>query len=57
MDNWVYYFKVNGCPARKSTEESCVCWHKEGEGPVKGNKRVEGNNNLDWKQKPTNKVI
>jgi hypothetical protein len=30
-----YYYKVNHCDARDSTDPSCICWHNEGTGPLK----------------------
>jgi hypothetical protein len=30
-----YYYRVNGCKARTSKDDSCICWHDEGTGPFK----------------------
>lgn len=44
-----YYFKVSDCKAKTATQDDCVCWHKEGEGPFDTSFHDEPNPFLEWR--------
>ncbi len=49
MKRWIYFYKQNNCPAYKSDEESCICWHDEGLGPYPNARHNEEVSTLEWK--------
>lgn len=51
-----YYYQVNGCKAKLSTDANCICWHDEGTGPL-GDEKFNakyglGEIKLGWRDKP-----
>lgn len=50
--NYQYYYKVNECNAKTSTDKDCICWHNEGARPFKDEKQTDQVPMVSWRLAP-----
>lgn len=47
-----YYYLVNGCSAATASDEACICWHAEGDGPMPAERHDERVPVVAWRETP-----
>jgi hypothetical protein len=47
----VYYWRDDECPADRSRDENCICWHEKGTGPFPDALPSDPHSRLEWKKK------
>lgn len=44
-----YYYKNSGCKARSSTDKECICWYREGTGPMSRQLHTDDFPAVEWR--------